>query len=60
VQTHGLAEGRSLAKIVAQVMADLDSHSLDVLADSPQGDFTQFRGLDLAMVINRLRSLKIH
>ena len=59
LQQHYLNSQRSLAEIVEYVMADLAAGELDILTPFPQGDLASFRSMELAAVLNRLRSLCI-
>ncbi|HEY9642964.1 MAG TPA: ABC-ATPase domain-containing protein [Coleofasciculaceae cyanobacterium] len=59
LQSHYLDDRRCLAEIVSLVMTDLAAGNLDILTDYPQGDLALFRDLELAAVINRLRSLEV-
>ncbi len=54
-----LDSDRSLADILARVMADIAVDGLDVLTDFPQGDLAEFRRFELAAALNRLRSLRV-
>jgi hypothetical protein len=49
-----------LAALIRQVMLDATAGGLDVLTPDPQGDLVQFRALELAATINRLRSIVVH
>ena len=49
---------RSLADIVALVLADIEREGLDVLDSRRVGDFARFRRHELAAAFNRLRTLK--
>jgi predicted ABC-class ATPase len=49
----------SLTEIVDRVMADIEAHGLDVVGRRVSGQFAAFRGLELALTLNRLRDLKI-
>lgn len=49
----------SLAEILQRVQIDLERSGLDILSEYPQGNLVQFRTLELAAAINRLRSLKV-
>jgi predicted ABC-class ATPase len=49
----------SLKKIIDQLICELDKNGLDILNDKVSGHFANFRDLDLAFAINRLRDLKI-
>ncbi|MEB3210315.1 MAG: ABC-ATPase domain-containing protein [Leptolyngbyaceae bacterium] len=59
LQEHNLDEGRSLSDLITLMMDELDQHGLDLLTPYPQGDGARFRAVELAAVINRLRSLRI-
>ncbi len=50
---------RSLAEVLALVMADIAEGGLDSIQDQPNGDLVMFRALELAAALNRLRSLKV-
>jgi hypothetical protein len=41
------------------VMADIESHGLDILSNLPEGDLVLFRRFELAAALNRLRTLKV-
>lgn len=56
-QTHYMADGVPLATVIERVLADVSQHSLDALSDWPTGDLAEFRGLELAAAINRLRGV---
>jgi predicted ABC-class ATPase len=49
----------SLAEALQKVTADISTHGLDVLQRQPAGDYAEFRPLELAAALNRLRSLKV-
>lgn len=49
----------SLAEILDRVMADVQEQGLDVLTRFPEGDLAEFRRLELAAAINRLRTLQV-
>ena len=49
----------TLAEVLNQIEQDLVKSGLDILSNFPQGDLAQFRPLELAAAINRLRSLKV-
>jgi predicted ABC-class ATPase len=54
-------DGRlDLETIVNHVMTDLSAANLDILTPYPQGDLAAFRAVELAAVLNRLRSLRIY
>jgi predicted ABC-class ATPase len=59
LQEYYLDGRHSLAEVITYVMADLESGGLDILTPYPQGDRAMFRPLELAAVLNRLRSLAI-
>jgi predicted ABC-class ATPase len=48
-----------LKEIINLLMIDLEKEGLDILSDRISGHFAKFRGLELALAINRLRSLKM-
>ena len=50
---------RSLKDLMDLVSAEIDQKGLDVLSPKPAGDLAQFRGLELAAAINRLRTLSV-
>ncbi len=50
---------RTLGEVVQQVHADICKQGLDILAPTPRGDYAQFRPLELAAAINRLRTLSM-
>jgi hypothetical protein len=52
-------DGRStLRQVVDKVMADIGRNGLDVLDEKLTGDLANFRGLDLAAALNRIRGLR--
>jgi predicted ABC-class ATPase len=59
LQAHYVNGRRSLSDSIAAVMADVNADGLDCLTPYPQGDLIAFRSLELAAVINRLRSLEV-
>ncbi|WAL59483.1 ABC-ATPase domain-containing protein [Thermocoleostomius sinensis] len=59
LQAHYVNGRRSLSDSIAAVMADVNADGLDCLTPYPQGDLVAFRSLELAAVINRLRSLEV-
>jgi predicted ABC-class ATPase len=59
LQQYYVDGNRSVSEIIDFVMADLASGGLDSLTPYPQGDLILFRSLELAAVINRLRSLEV-
>ncbi|MGD8539167.1 MAG: ABC-ATPase domain-containing protein [Candidatus Aminicenantes bacterium] len=50
---------RTLAEVLEAVLLDIDKKGLDVLSSRPIGDYAEFRGLELAAAINRLRTLAV-
>ncbi|MEA5450886.1 ABC-ATPase domain-containing protein [Leptolyngbya sp. CCNP1308] len=57
-QRYHMTTKTPLAEAIAAVMADLDQYGLDSLTEWPMGDLVNFRGLELAAAINRLRTLR--
>lgn len=49
----------ALAELLHRLGRDIEHKGLDVISESPIGDYAGFRPLDLAGVLNRLRSLRI-
>jgi predicted ABC-class ATPase len=49
----------SLREIINQVMNDIEKEGLDVLSDRISGNFAWFRGVELALTFNRLRSFDV-
>ncbi|MBD0267633.1 MAG: ABC-ATPase domain-containing protein [Cyanobacteria bacterium Co-bin8] len=58
-RSHYLSSGQPLLTVLKSVMADLAQFGLDCLEDWPTGDLVEFRPLELAAAINRLRSLEV-
>lgn len=52
-------DGRSLRQILNRVEEDIQDSSLDILSNRKSGDLAQFRRIELAAAINRLRTLKM-
>jgi predicted ABC-class ATPase len=50
---------RTLQEVVQRVMNDIKEQGLDVLHPNPKGDYAEFRALELAGAINRLRTLSV-
>ncbi len=50
---------RTLKDLVGLVSAEIEEKGLDVLSLKPAGDLAQFRGLELAAAVNRLRTLSV-
>jgi predicted ABC-class ATPase len=59
LQQYYLDGKRSLVDILEAVMRDVQNGTLDALTPYPQGDLTLFRAIELAAVVNRLRTLKV-
>ncbi|MEM1367257.1 MAG: ABC-ATPase domain-containing protein [Cyanobacteria bacterium P01_H01_bin.15] len=59
LKTHYLSGAYTLREICDHVVEDIQTHGFDCLDNRPQGNFAQFRALDLAAAVNRLRDLKI-
>lgn len=57
-QRYHLGVKPSLTAAIAAVMADVAQYGLDCLTEWPSGDLVDFRGLELAAAINRLRTLR--
>jgi predicted ABC-class ATPase len=51
---------RTIAEVIESVLRDVEKKGLDVLSSRLVGDYAEFRGLELAAAINRLRTLAIH
>lgn len=52
-----LSQQLTLAELLLQIKEDISTSGLDTLTNFPQGDLAQFRSLELAAALNRLRSL---
>lgn len=50
---------RTLQEVIQRVMEDIEQRGLDVLNPNPKGDYAEFRALELAGAINRLRTLSV-
>ncbi len=50
---------RTLGEIVSAVLKGAAEKGLDVLSHRPAGDYAEFRGLEFAAAINRLRTLSV-
>ncbi len=57
--TRFMDGSRSLKQIVDDVLAAIKEKGLDILNRRPVGDYAEFRGLELAAAINRLRTLSV-
>ena len=49
----------SLEEIIIRVMNDIEKNGLDILSDKISGNFAWFRGIELALTINRLRGFNV-
>ena len=50
---------KSFRQVTSLVMLDIGRSGLDVLTPRLSGDYAEFRKLELAAAINRLRTLKV-
>lgn len=50
---------RTMAEVLEAVLRDVDTKGLDVLSSKSVGNYAEFRGLELAAAINRLRTLSV-
>lgn len=50
---------RPLQQVINLVLNDLDRKGLDILTPYITGDLARFRGIELAAVINRMRTLRV-
>ncbi len=50
----------ALKTIVDQILSDINKKGLDVLTKRNSGDFSLFRGIELAAAINRMRGIEMH
>ncbi|WP_035991974.1 ABC-ATPase domain-containing protein [Leptolyngbya sp. KIOST-1] len=57
-QRYYLTATTPLSEAIEAVMVDIAQHGLDCLTEWPMGDLVNFRGLELAAAINRLRTLR--
>ncbi|MEG3436009.1 ABC-ATPase domain-containing protein [Pannus brasiliensis CCIBt3594] len=61
---HGKEKGyidrhTSLPAILSAILQDIENDGLDILTEFPQCDLAMFRRLELAAVLNRLRTLRV-
>lgn len=49
----------TIPEILQRVTQDIERSGLDIISNFPQGDLVQFRSLELAAALNRLRSLQV-
>ncbi|MGF1518345.1 MAG: ABC-ATPase domain-containing protein [Nodosilinea sp.] len=57
-QRYRMTATTPLPEVIAAVISDVEQYGLDCLTDWPMGDLVNFRGLELAAAINRLRTLR--
>jgi predicted ABC-class ATPase len=57
--TRFMDGSRSLKQIVDAMLRAVEEKGLDILNRRPVGDYAEFRGLELAAAINRLRTLAV-
>jgi len=50
---------RTIRQVIDQVIRDIADNGIDLLSDRVSGHFAGFRGLELAFVLNRLRSFDV-
>lgn len=50
---------RTLKEVIDLVMKDISEKGLDALNTRPVGDYAEFRGIELACAMNRLRTLEV-
>ncbi len=50
---------KSFRQVCSLVMLDIGRSGLDILSTDPVGDYAEFRKIELAAAINRLKSLKV-
>jgi hypothetical protein len=50
---------KTLGEVVDALLESTKEKGLDVLRHSPAGDYAEFRGLEFAAAINRLRTLSV-
>ncbi|MBL7995298.1 ABC-ATPase domain-containing protein [bacterium] len=49
----------TLLEIIDRVIKDIDEHGIDVISDRISGHFAEFRGLELALALNRFRGFDV-
>lgn len=59
IATKYMDEKKTLREIVEVVLEDIEKNGLETLDLRPVGDYAEFRGLELASAINRLRTLLV-
>lgn len=57
--TRYMNDKKTLRQVIQAVLKDIEVKGLDVLSTRPRGDYTLFRGLELAAAMNRLRTLSV-
>ena len=50
---------KTMGQVLEAVLCNVDKDGLDVLSSKPVGNYAEFRGLELAAAINRLRTLTV-
>ena len=58
-QANYFTAKQPLSPTLDLLIAEIESKGFDILTHSPQPDLAHFRAIDLAMVINRLRTLQV-
>ena len=58
-QKNYLGAKQPLSPTLNLLMAEIENNGLDILTHFPHPDLAYFRAIDLAMVINRLRTLQV-
>jgi hypothetical protein len=54
-----MGSNRTLQEVIQKVMEEIKERGLDVLHPDPRGDYAEFRALELAGAMNRLRTLSV-
>ncbi len=49
----------TLIEIINSVMSDFETEGFDILNDKKSGHYAEFRAIDLAEVINRIRDINM-
>ena len=49
----------TIKEVIDQTMADINSRDLDILDQRLTGDIAQFRGLEMAAALNRMRKFQV-
>jgi len=58
-RTKYMDGSRSLTEVLDLVLKDIEKKGLDILSPFTVGDYAEFRSIELAAAINRLRSLEV-